>query len=177
MMISCKNPNSPPKIGLFVLINLAIGLILFSLFPSSAVANSIGLFTITPVNFGTYNSSSGANLTSTGNIQIDKFYNLLNPLQPVSTNFTVKLSTGSSGNYGSRKMTNPLFPTTPLNYNLYTSSGNGATIWGDGTGGSGSISQVGTSNINIPIYGVVPAGQNPGIGSYSDTVTVTIEFN
>lgn len=177
MMIGCKNQNSPPKIGLFVLINLAVGLISFSLFSSSAVANCIGLFTITPVSFGTYSPASGSNLTSTGNIQIDKFTNCINVLQAVSTSFTVKLSTGSSGNYASRTMTNPLFVTTPLQYNLYTSIGTGATIWGDGTGGSGSIAQVGTSNINIPIYGVIPAGQNPGIGSYSDTITTTIEFN
>ena len=176
-MISCTNTNSPPQTGLFVLINLTVGLISFSLFSGSALANCIGLFTITPVNFGTYSPTAGANLTSTGNIQIDKFTNCLNPLQAVSTNFTVKLSTGSSGNYGSRKMTNPLFPTTPLQYNLYTSSSPGATIWGDGTGGSGTISQLGDSNINIPIYGTIFAGQNPGIGHYSDTVITTVEFN
>jgi spore coat protein U-like protein len=177
MMINLAKINFCEGRGVFVIINLIFGLIYYGLFPNFATANCIGLYSITPVSFGTYNPSSGINLTSIGNININNFTNCINILQPANTNFTVKFSTGLSGNYSSRKMINPLFPMTPLQYNLYTNSGNGATIWGDGTGGSGSITQTGASNINIPIYGVVPAGQNPGIGSYSDSIAATIEFN
>ena len=175
-MISLAKTKFSGDSRIFVMINLIFGLIAYCLYPNSASANCIGLYSIVPVNFGTYNPSSGNNLTSTGNININNFTNCINLLQPTATNFTIKFSTGLSGNYSSRKMTNPLFPTIPLQYNLYTSVNN-ATIWGNGTGGSGTVSQTGTSNINIPIYGVVPARQNASIGSYSDSITVTIEFN
>lgn len=131
---------------------------------------------ITPVSFGVYDPAAGNNLASPGGIRINKFFNCVT-LQPVSTSFTVKLSTGSSGTYSNREMTNLANPLSSLQYNLYTSNGSGSTVWGDGSGGSSVVSQEGSSNINIPIYGVVPVGQNPAMGSYSDTVTVTIEFN
>jgi spore coat protein U-like protein len=158
------------------LIPLFFGLVTYFTFTKSVWALTCIDYSVTPVNFGAYNPSSGSNLTTSGAVRINKFFDCLT-LQPVSTNFTVKLSPGGSGTYSKRKMTNSLNPSSFLQYNLYTTSSSGAAIWGDGSGGSSSINKTGSSNINLPIYGVIFNGQNPSIGSYSDIVTMTIEFN
>lgn len=156
------------------LASIILGLATYATFTKSAQALTCVDYSITPVRFGAYDSSSGSNLTTSGGVTINKFYDCITS-QLVSTNFTVKLSPGTSGTYSNRKMTNLLNPLS-LQYNLYTSGGSGAAIWGDGSGGSSFVNQTGSSNINIPIYGVVPSRQNPSIGNYSDTVIMTIEF-
>jgi spore coat protein U-like protein len=158
------------------LISIVLGLVTYDTFTNSAQALTCIDFSITPVSFGVYDSSSGSNLTTSGGVTINKFYDCLTA-QLVSMNFTVKLSPGGSGTYSSRKMTNLLNPSSPLYYNLYVSGGSGAAIWGDGSGGSSVVNQTGSRNLNIPIYGVVPSKQNPSIGRYSDSVTMTIEYN
>jgi spore coat protein U-like protein len=67
-----------------------------------------------------------------------------------------------------------------LNYNLFLDS-NRSTIWGDGTGSTsyvsaGSLLAVGTSNRQYTVYGRVPAGQDRGAGSYTDTIVVTLNY-
>ncbi|MFZ0889691.1 MAG: spore coat U domain-containing protein [Candidatus Binataceae bacterium] len=61
-----------------------------------------------------------------------------------------------------------------LNYNLYTSAAH-TTIWGDGTGGTATVTFTGDGTFTA--YGQVPAGQNVSAGtSYTDSVTITISF-
>jgi spore coat protein U-like protein len=175
-MINSSQINLHFKNRICGCISIILGLATYTTFDNSAQALTCIDYSITPLSFGAYDSSSGSNLTTTGKININKFYDCIT-LQLVSTNFSVKLSPGSSGTYINRKMTNLFNPLSSLQYNLYTSGGSGAAIWGDGSGGSSFVNQTGSSNINIPIYGVVPSKQNPSIGSYSDTVTITIEFN
>jgi spore coat protein U-like protein len=64
-----------------------------------------------------------------------------------------------------------------LNYNLYMDAG-GGSIWGDGGGGSENLVAYVTQEapVNAKIYGKIPAGQNVLVGSYSDTVTVSILY-
>ncbi len=174
-MINFRGTSLHLRNSICGLISIFLGLTAEAAFTKSAQALTDIDYSVTPVSFGTYNSSSGSNLTSSGGIRINRFYEpLTNAL--VSTSFTVKLSPGS-GTYGSRKMTNLANPLSTLQYNLYTSSGSSAPIWGDGSAGSSFISQTGSSNIDIPIYGIVPNGQNPSVGTYSDSINVTIEFN
>ena len=62
-----------------------------------------------------------------------------------------------------------------LNYQLYLDSGR-SLVWGM-TPGSSMMPGTGTgSPQNIPVYGRIPAFQEPPDGSYSDTVSVTIEY-
>lgn len=76
------------------------------------------------------------------------------------------------------------FGTNTLEYNLYTSSAY-TSIWGDGVGGStATVTGTGTgmSNASIQtrtVYGELVnsvANQDAPVGSYSDTITVTIEY-
>jgi len=52
------------------------------------------------------------------------------------------------------------------------------SIWGDGTSGTSVYSRVNPPNndVNVTIYGRVPAAQDVSVGSYSDTVSATINF-
>lgn len=115
------------------------------------------------VPFGTYNPFSSAPLDGAGTITITC---------PSQTSYTVSLSTGN-GTYAGRLMQSG---TETLEYNLYTDSGR-TTIWGDGSGGtstvSGSDAGMGTSHT---VYGRIPERQNPLVGGYTDTLTVTISF-
>lgn len=61
-----------------------------------------------------------------------------------------------------------------LRYNLYTSATH-ATVWGDGTGGTGRKG----GNVlrgNFTVYGRIPARQNVSVGTYSDVITVTVDY-
>lgn len=79
-------------------------------------------------------------------------------------------STGQSGTYSARTMKAGSFV---LNYNLYTNSTH-TTVWGNGSTGTSvrSITGVGT----YTVWGRIPALQNVGAGSYSDTISVTLTF-
>jgi spore coat protein U-like protein len=61
-----------------------------------------------------------------------------------------------------------------LRYNLYTSATH-ATIWGDGTGETAPRG----GNLlggNFTVYGRIPARQNVLVGTYSDMITVTVDY-
>lgn len=64
-----------------------------------------------------------------------------------------------------------------LAYNFYADAG-GASVFGDGTGGTVTQSAKVTKNKpwSVTIYGRIPPGQDVGVGSYADTLTVTINF-
>ena len=68
--------------------------------------------------------------------------------------------------------------TETLDYNLYQDSTR-TVIWGDGTGGSQTFVQPDPRlgvNIDVTVYGRIPAGQDVSSGAYSSTVTATIFF-
>jgi spore coat protein U-like protein len=71
-----------------------------------------------------------------------------------------------------------------LQYNLYTSLSH-TTVWGDGTGGSATVSGTGLGTaaskaVSETVYGEVPdspANQAlPPGGTYTDTITVTVNY-
>jgi len=89
-------------------------------------------------------------------------------------NIIVTLSKGSSAVFDPRTMRNGA---EVLSYNLYQDA-TYQTIWGDGTGGSQTYTALATVVFptTVTVYGRVPAGQNVGVGSYSDAVVATIIF-
>lgn len=91
--------------------------------------------------------------------------------------YDIDLSTGSSGSFSSRNMSNG---SHNLTYNLYTDS-NRTTIWGDGTSSTSIVSDSYTlslvsTNRDYTIYGRIDASQNVSAGNYSDTITATVTF-
>jgi spore coat protein U-like protein len=119
------------------------------------------------VSFGAYRLFDVPPNDSTGSIT----YTCVSLLSPI----TIDLSKGSAPTYVPRQMRKGI---DTLNYNLYLDASR-VSIWGDGTGGSsryGPVSPPLVTPVTVTIYGRVPAGQNVRIGSYTDTVTVTINF-
>lgn len=91
-------------------------------------------------------------------------------------NVMITLSRGSGTSFATRRMLNG---SQQLLYNLYRDIGR-TIIWGDGSGGSQAYlinnPQPNNRDIRVPIFGRIPAGQNVKVGSYADTITITLFF-
>jgi spore coat protein U-like protein len=92
----------------------------------------------------------------------------------LSTSFDIGLDAGvgSGATVATRKMTQGA---DTLNYSLFQEAAR-TTVWGI-TVSTDTVADVGTgSGVAYPVYGRIPAGQIVNIGSYTDTVTVTVNF-
>lgn len=148
---------------LFAAGGLALGS-LFVIAPPALGANCT--VSTTGVSFGTYNVFATSPLDSTGSVTYNCGGN---------ASIIVTLSKGGAATYNPRRM---LKGGEVLNYNLYLDASR-TTIWGDGTGGTQIYSNPSVPNnasITVTIYGRIPAGQDVSAGSYSDTITATINF-
>ncbi|MCA8002511.1 Csu type fimbrial protein [Burkholderia metallica] len=136
-------------------------------FPFSATANVVNNCNIsaTNVSFGTASVLSGA-LAATGSITAQ------------CTNgdaWKIALNGGSTGSVTARQMQRSGGGGT-IGYGLYTDATHAVT-WGDGTGGSATVTGVGTGTSQVvTVYGAVPVQATPAPGNYSDTITATISF-
>ena len=138
---------------------------------SSASAAILGDCSVSAggVAFGVYDASVPTPLTSTGTISVS--CTLVTNASPV----TIDLSSGASGSFSTRTMSNGI---DILNYNLFQDIAQ-TMIWGDGTGGSTRFSAKvtpGRPTLTATIYGLLPASQDVGAGSFLDTITVTVNY-
>jgi spore coat protein U-like protein len=134
---------------------------------SDAAISSCSFVSTVGVNFGAYDVFNTSPTDSTGSIT----YSCTSLLGTI----TINLSKGSAPTYFPRQMRNG---TDTLNYNLYLDAAR-VSVWGDGTGGTsryGPVSPPLLSRVTVTIYGRIPARQNVRVGSYTDTITVTINF-
>ena len=86
--------------------------------------------------------------------------------------FKVSLSTGQSHNFGARHMQSGA---SQLSYNLYTTAAR-SMVWGDGSGGSGTMSAGRNTTIRLDIFGQIPALQDAAIGTYTDNIVAIVNF-
>jgi spore coat protein U-like protein len=122
---------------------------------------------VSGVNFGPYNVFTNSPTDSTGTIILT-----CTDVGPTDA-ITIDLSTGSATSYAPRQMRQG---SDALNYNLFRDPSR-LEIWGDGTGGSsryGPMVPPNNTQVNLTIYGCIPVRQNVRVGTYSDTITVTI---
>jgi spore coat protein U-like protein len=87
----------------------------------------------------------------------------------------IAISRGTAPTFGSRRMWKG---SERLFFNVFRDAARTA-VWGDGTGGSQVeiVDQVRNNDpYPVTVYGRVPAGQDVSAGSYTDSVTVTIDF-
>jgi spore coat protein U-like protein len=84
----------------------------------------------------------------------------------------VKLSTGQSHSYATRLMRSG---NDALEYNLYTSAAR-IVVWGDGSGASDVMAVDKNQNTTLSIFGSIPQGQDPAVGSYADSILISVEF-
>ena len=135
-----------------------------------AAADAACTISATGVAFGSYDPQSLSPDDSTGTVNVD-----CKNTDPAPN---VALSAGLSGSYTPRAMTAGSYS---LPYNLYTTTARNI-IWGNGTSGtvtqtlSGGTSSGGQRHYAQPVYGRIPAGQNVGAGSYSDTIILTVTW-
>ena len=124
--------------------------------------------TSTSVAFGTYDIFSPSPLDTLGQIIFRCANN--------DHNVSISLDKGGASTFNPRLMFNG---SSTLNYNLYLDAAR-TMIWGDGTGGTRNFfipnPQPNNTDISVPIYGRVPAGQGASVGNYNKTLTVTINF-
>lgn len=139
---------------------------LFALAPrADALTCTFG--SVSGVNFGPYDVFSASPKTTTGTISYS--------CTAVGGRrlMTMDLSTGS-GTFANRTLRSG---GNVLNYNLYPTAAN-SQVWGDGTGGTYqySIDPVDKQVDTLTVYGTISPGQDVGVGNYTDTITVTMNF-
>ena len=117
--------------------------------------------------FGAYSASSGSALDSTSAISV---------YCTSGTPYTLAMNVGTGGGtFTARKMTSS---SNELLYNLFTSAAR-TTIWGDGSGSTATVGGTGVGLLTAAthtVYGRIGTGQDSAPGSYSSTVTVTLNF-
>lgn len=130
----------------------------FALLPCSADAAVCGA-TATSVAFGAYDPISGLARDGVGAVKVSC---------DVDVHYTIHLSPGS-GSYVDRTMSNGV---SSLHYNLYTDASR-MVVWGDG-GSTGEVAA--SASASIPVYGRIPGAQTVTIGTYVDTIMVTLTY-
>lgn len=126
--------------------------------------------------FGAYIPSSPTAATATGTVTVN-----CNSTLALLISYTIAINPGlySGGGFANRRMAGG---SSFLAYQLYSDAAM-TQIWGDGTGGTTTVS--GSCLINLlgllcsssnTVYGRLPARQSPAPGAYTDTVTVTISY-
>lgn len=111
--------------------------------------------------FGGYDPFVNQDVDSVANVSVNC---------DATTSYSIALSTGT-GSYDSRVMTSGIHQ---LLYNLYIDA-TLTTVWGDGTGHSAMVSDT-QAVANHTVYGRIPARQDAYVGTYSDTIVITLTF-
>lgn len=146
---------------------LVSGTLLF-VAPAARAACSV---TATGVAYGVYNPLSGLPTDGVGTVTLT-CSGLV-----VLTAYSIRLNAGTYGTYAARQMANG---GSRLDYNLYTDVAH-SQVWGDGSGGTATVDGL-ALGILLPtsyphtVYGRISSGQSVSAGSYSDTITVTVNY-
>ena len=138
---------------------LILGSLLVLALPGAAWANCS--LNVIDVSFGQYDPFLATDTEITGGVSMSC---------DAETSVQVSFSAGF-GPFATREMKSG--PNT-IFYNLFTDPSH-LTIWGDGSPGTSLVSISGTSGSHT-VYGRIPARQNVPVGTYGDTITVTLTF-
>jgi spore coat protein U-like protein len=151
-----------------------VGALFIALLPLNARAIASCSVTANAVVFGGYTFNNPSTTQSVGNVKVS--CSLLG-LISLLVSYNIRLSPGISATFAPRNMASGA---NTLQYNLYVDSGH-SSVWGDGTAGTAFVSDgyllgLLTTVNDYAVYGAIPAGQNVPIGTYSDTITVTVNY-
>jgi len=118
--------------------------------------------------FGAYNPTSATAVSATTNVTLTC---------TLSTPYGIGMSAGGAtgATVTTRAMTVTGGGTSTLGYGLYQDAAH-MTNWTNATN-SYTATSSGTSLTNtVPIYGLIPASEAAPVGSYTDTVVMTVNF-
>jgi spore coat protein U-like protein len=122
---------------------------------------------VTGVGFGSYDVLAAQPTTSSGSITLKCL---------VGLSVTVDLGPGNTGTLPARKLERTGGGGT-LIYNLFFDSAR-TQIWGNGGSGTAhygpALALVAT--IVLPVYGAIAARQDVPLGSYTDSVVITVNY-
>ncbi len=132
------------------------------------IAEAVCTVSTAPADFGSYNVLLAGATDTQSSITVD-----CNETPPANVTISIGPSPNSGG-FDPRQMKlsgGGEF----INYNLYTDSGR-TKIWGDGSGSTFTVTKkvFKRGPWIATVYGRIPPGQDVSIGSYSETLTVTI---
>jgi len=119
--------------------------------------------------FGTYNPMAATAQTSTSTVSVT-----CRSAVATSVLYTIQLSSGGSGNFGVRGMSG-------LRYQLYLDASR-TQIWGDGTGGTVTVSDGYVLQPNVPttrtytVYSRLLASQRVAPGAYTDIIIARVIY-
>jgi spore coat protein U-like protein len=152
--------------------SLALGLALMGAAQTAAALGETCTVAGSGVAFGGYTPTSATALAGTGTITMT-----CSGLVSLLDSWTITLSAGLYGTFAARKMKTG---SSLLSYNLYTSAAH-SVVWGDGTAGTGVVSDtetftIGTNYYYYTVYGLIGAMQDLPAGTYTDTITVTVNY-
>ena len=177
LLIRFRNRRLPRKSSQRLFF-LYFAFIILYCFYTPAYSSCVGLCscsvgTSTAVAFGNYDPTLAAATTATGTVAISCF--AISGIATVS--YVISLNAGNSGSFTTRFMN---LSGNHLNYNLYTTVAL-TTIWGDGTGGTSTVSDsrgitVAPSTVNYTVYGQSSAMQAVPAGTYTDSITITVTW-
>ena len=124
--------------------------------------------------FGVYQPLTGAPSLSTGTVSVN-----CNPgLVSLLISYTISLGPGTAGSFSPRKLSGP---GGQLGYQFYKDALR-TQVWGDGTGGTSTVTDGYLLGVILPVvrtytvYGSIPGGSKVGIGAYSDTVLIVLNY-
>jgi spore coat protein U-like protein len=144
---------------------LACAGLLTALLPSAFSAPKCSFVTVSAIDFGTYSVFElTPNSFGVGTIAIS--------CQGGGGPFKITLSSGQSHSFGARDMQSG---PNHLSYNLYTTAAR-SVVWGDGSGGSGTLSAGRNRTTQLDIFGQIPALQDVAVGTYTDSIVAIVNF-
>ena len=125
---------------------------------SATVVATCGV-SATSLAFGSYTGSSAVDQTSTISVTCSN-----------GAAYSVALNDGANASGSTRRMTGGA--SNYLTYEMYSDASR-TTVWN----ASAPVSGTGTGSAqSLTVYGRIPSGQNAVVGSYSDTVQVTVTY-
>ena len=126
-----------------------------------------------PAAFGIYQPLAGTAATTTGTVTVT-----CQAAVSLLVSYTMALSVGGGTSFAARSM-GGMSPR--LGYQLYRDSAF-SQVWGDGTGGTFTVTDGYLLSILVPVtrsytaYGRIPASEPASVGTYTDAVMVTLTY-
>lgn len=136
---------------------------------ASAEAATCSITNAAGIAFGLYDVFSPFPVDSTGSVTYRCSGVTQNDL------IYIHLSRGGSPSYLPRRLSNA---GGPLSYNLFMDAAR-TQVWGDGSGGTvayGPVQPADGVDVTLSVFGRIPAGQSVAVGTYVDTIVVTVLY-